>query len=279
MDPGKTLVIIPTYNEADNLGGIVGRLRAAVPAAEVLIADDNSPDGTGSIADQLSDQDAAVHVLHRQHKQGLGVSYLDGFAWGIARGYDVLVEMDADGSHHPEQLPTLLQAAASADLVLGSRWVYGGKVQNWSASRKLISRCGNLWARLTLGIPIKDVTGGYRVFRRSTLQRIGLDDVASAGYCFQVDLAWRAIRGGLRVREVPITFTEREHGNSKMNRQIVVEALLRTTLWGARHRLDQLRGLSENRSVRRRPLRSAATLRSLSTHRRPAPAVSRMVRS
>jgi dolichol-phosphate mannosyltransferase len=279
MDPGKTLVIIPTYNEADNLGGIVGRVRAAVPAVDVLITDDNSPDGTGQLADRLGEHDTAVHVLHRQYKQGLGAAYLDGFGWGIDRGYDLLVEMDADGSHHPEQLPTLLQAAMTADLVLGSRWVSGGSVQNWSASRKLISRCGNVWARLALGIRLRDATGGYRVFRRSTLQRIGLDDVASAGYCFQLDLAWRAVRGGFRVREVPITFTEREHGRSKMNRQIVAEALLRTTLWGARHRLDQLRALSKNRSVRRPRPMSAARLRRMSAPRRLAPAGSRMVRS
>lgn len=242
-DLGKPLVIIPTYNEADNVSGIVARLRAAVPESDVLIADDNSPDGTGEIADRISADDGAVHVLHRRGKEGLGAAYLAGFSWGIERGYGLLVEMDADGSHQPEQLPMLLRAAAGADLVLGSRWVPGGRVPNWPKSREVISRCGNLWTQLALGIRLKDATGGYRVFRRATLQGIDLDDVASAGYCFQVDLAWRTIRRGFRVREVPITFVEREYGNSKMSRGIVLEALIRTTLWGARHRLQQLGGI------------------------------------
>jgi len=240
----RVLVIIPTYNERENLPLIVGRVRAAVPAADVLVADDNSPDGTGPLADELADADGQVHVLHRAGKEGLGAAYLAGFAWGLERGYDVLVEMDADGSHQPEQLPRLLTALAGADLVLGSRWVPGGTVVNWPVSRKILSRGGNLWTRLALGLPLKDATGGYRAFRRQTLQGLGLDDVASAGYCFQVDLVWRALKAGFRVVEVPITFVEREHGVSKMSQRIVVEALLLTTLWGVKHRAGQLRSLA-----------------------------------
>jgi dolichol-phosphate mannosyltransferase len=241
----RVLVIIPTYNELENLPLIVGRVRAAVPEVHVLVADDNSPDGTGDLADRLAAEDDHLHVLHRLGKEGLGAAYLAGFAWGLERGYDVLVEMDADGSHQPEQLPSLLAALADADLVLGSRWVPGGSVVNWPTSRKILSRGGNLWTRLMLGIPVQDATGGYRAFRRQTLLGLGLDDVASAGYCFQVDLAWRALKAGFRVVEVPITFVEREHGVSKMSQRIVVEALLLTTLWGIRHRGQQLRALAD----------------------------------
>jgi len=239
----RVLVIIPTYNEVENLPLIVGRVRASVPGAHLLVADDNSPDGTGALADQLAAADDHVHVLHRAGKEGLGAAYLAGFDWGVTQGYDVLVEMDADGSHQPEQLPRLLAALADADLVLGSRWVPGGTVVNWPLSRKILSRGGNLWTRIALGIPLKDATGGYRAFRRQTLLGLGLADVASAGYCFQVDLAWRAVKAGFRVVEVPITFVEREHGVSKMSQRIVVEALLLTTLWGLKHRAQQLAGL------------------------------------
>ena len=241
----RILVIIPTYNELENLPLIVGRVRVSVPDAHILVADDNSPDGTGDLADQLASADEHVHVLHRAGKEGLGAAYLAGFQWGLDRGYDVLVEMDADGSHQPEQLPRLLSALAGADLVLGSRWVPGGTVVNWPLSRKILSRGGNLWTRISLGIPIRDATGGYRAFRKETLQGLGLDDVASAGYCFQVDLAWRALKAGFTVVEVPITFVEREHGVSKMSRRIVVEALLLTTLWGIKHRAAQLRSLAQ----------------------------------
>lgn len=240
---GRILVIIPTYNEAENIETIVSRLRRSVPAAHVLIADDHSPDGTGRLADTLAAADDHVHVMHRLGKEGLGAAYLAGFAWGLECGYDVLVEMDADGSHQPEQLPRLLDALTDADLVLGSRWVKGGRVVNWPRSREVLSRGGNLWTRLALGIGLRDATGGYRAFRRETLLGLGLDDVASAGYCFQVDLAWRAVKAGFRVVEVPITFVERQYGDSKMSRKIVAEALLLTTAWGVAHRARQVKGL------------------------------------
>lgn len=240
---GRILVIVPTYNEADNIEPIVARVRDSVPEAHILVADDNSPDGTGDLADKLAASDEHVHVLHRKGKEGLGAAYLAGFGWGLSEGYGVLVEMDADGSHQPEQLPRLLDALRSADLVLGSRYVKGGAVQNWPRSREVLSRGGNLYTRLAIGVPLRDATGGYRAFRRETLEGIGLDDVASAGYCFQVDLAWRALRNGFRVVEVPITFVERERGQSKMSRAIVAEAMLKVGRWGVSYRAKQARGL------------------------------------
>lgn len=239
---GKALVIIPTYNEADNVAPIVRRVRAAVPEAHVLVADDNSPDGTGKIADELAAEDDQVQVLHRKGKEGLGAAYLAGFRWGIEHGFDVLVEMDADGSHQPEELPRLLTALKGADLVLGSRWVPGGRVVNWPRSREFISRGGSLYSRVLLDVPIRDVTGGFRAFRRTTLEGLGLADVASQGYCFQVDLARRAVKAGYHVVEVPITFVEREHGDSKMSRDILVEALWRVTAWGVTERAGRVLG-------------------------------------
>ncbi|CAB4951795.1 unannotated protein [freshwater metagenome] len=240
-DLGRIVVIIPTYNERENLGLIVGRLRAAVPEAHVLVADDNSPDGTGAIADELAASDEHVRVLHRRGKEGLGAAYLAGFEWSLTEGYDVVVEMDADGSHQPEQLPRLLAALRDADLVLGSRWVPGGSVVNWPSSRKVLSRGGNLYTRVMLGVPLHDATGGFRAFRAQTLRTLDLTGVESKGYCFQVDLAWRAVRAGLRVREVPIEFVERELGVSKMNQRIVVEALWRVTVWGAADKAAKVR--------------------------------------
>ncbi len=242
----KTLVIIPTYNEADNIGPIVTQLRRTNHGVHVLIADDNSPDGTGRIADELVAGDDHVHVLHRRRKEGLGGAYLAGFGWGLDNGFDVLVEFDADGSHRPQDLPRVLAALDDADMVKGSRWIRGGQVVNWPLSRKLLSRGGNAWTQLMLGIPLKDATGGFNAFHARTLRGIGLDDVASAGYCFQVDLAWRALREGFTVTEVPITFVERERGDSKMSRSIVIEALIRTTLWGIAHRSSQLVSAGEN---------------------------------
>ena len=231
---GRVLVVIPTYNEADNIAIIVGRLRGAVPDAEVLIVDDGSPDGTGRIADSLAAEDAAVNVLHRSVKSGLGAAYVAGFGWARARSYDVIVEMDADGSHQPEELPKLLAALAEADVALGSRWVAGGAVQNWPLSRKILSKGGNRYTRLALGLPLHDATGGYRAYRRIVLDELPLDEVSSQGYCFQVDLVWQAWRRGFRIVEVPITFIERARGESKMSRAIVGEALWRVTWWAVR---------------------------------------------
>ena len=245
MSDPRVLVIVPTFNEALNIVAVIGRLRAAVPQADVLIADDNSPDGTGRMADELAAADSHVQVLHRPGKAGLGAAYLAGFAWGLERGYDVLVEMDADGSHRPEDLPSLLAAlkdnGGTADLVLGSRWVPGGAVVNWPAGRKLISRGGTLYAKVALGIPIRDATGGFRAFRADTLRALDTASVESQGYCFQIDLAWRTVQRGFTVVEVPITFVERELGVSKMNRGIVTEALWRVTVWGLQHRASKLR--------------------------------------
>jgi len=237
---GRVLVIIPTYNEIDNLDRIVGRVRSAVPSAEILVADDNSPDGTGRRADALAAGDPAVHVLHRPGKEGLGAAYVAGFSWAADHGYDAVVEMDADGSHAPEELPKLLDALRTADMVLGSRWVRGGTVVNWPAHRFLLSRGANLYTRLALGMPIKDATGGYRAYRMPVLEKIDVAAVASQGYCFQVDLAWRAYRDGFRLVEVPIRFADREHGTSKMSSSVVREALWRVTVWGTRSRLRAL---------------------------------------
>jgi len=234
-------VLIPTYNERENLPRIVERLRASVPEADVLVIDDASPDGTGALADDLARGDRQVRVLHRSAKRGLGAAYLEGFSWALAQGYDALVEMDADGSHQPEQLPALVAALADADVVLGSRWVPGGTVVNWPLQRKVLSIGGNLYSRLLLGMPVHDATGGYRIYRSSALRRMSLQDVSSQGYCFQVELVWRALGHGLRVVEVPITFVEREVGDSKMDNDVVREALLSITRWGVRHRLSQVR--------------------------------------
>ena len=236
MTVGPVLVIVPTYNEYDNLAIIAARLHAAVPDAHLLVVDDDSPDGTGKLADELAAESEWVHVLHRTAKNGLGAAYLAGFSWAREQGFPVVVEMDADGSHAPEQLPRLLAGLDHADLVLGSRWVPGGEVVNWPRSRQLISRGGNAYTRLVLGLPLRDATGGYRAYRRDILDGVVARGVASQGYCFQVDLAWQIWKAGHRVVEVPIRFVERERGESKMSRAIVLEALWRVTVWGARSR-------------------------------------------
>ncbi|MFC4222832.1 polyprenol monophosphomannose synthase [Lysinibacter cavernae] len=237
-----TLVIIPTYNERENIASIVSRVRAATPEVDILVVDDNSPDGTGAIADELAAADNAISVLHRVGKEGLGAAYKHGFRWGLERGYDRLVEMDADGSHAPEQLPALLEASEHSDVVQGSRWVQGGSVVNWPLHRQLISKVGSMYARLMLGVPVKDVTGGYRVFSAHALETIRLETVHSMGYGFQVDMLFRAHQEGLRITEVPITFAEREYGESKISMGIVVEAMLRVTGWGIRNLPARLRG-------------------------------------
>jgi dolichol-phosphate mannosyltransferase len=243
FEPGRVVMVVPTYNERDNLEWIVGRVRRSVPMVDVLVVDDGSPDGTGELADRMAAADPQVSVLHRARKAGLGAAYLEGFDIALSRGYDVIGEMDADGSHQPEQLRRLLAALADADLVIGSRWVAGGSVVNWPLSRKVLSVGGNLYARVLLGIPLRDVTAGYRLFRRATLETIDLQSVESAGYIFQTDLAFRTVRAGLRVVEVPIQFVERVRGESKMSRDVALESLRRITLWGLAERLRQVRGV------------------------------------
>ncbi|TXL63085.1 polyprenol monophosphomannose synthase [Aeromicrobium terrae] len=229
----RTLVVMPTYNEVENIADIVGRVRLARPEADVLVVDDGSPDGTGAVVQELAEQDDQVNALHRSGKQGLGAAYRAGFTWGLERDYDVLVEMDADGSHQPEQLGRLLDASAGgADLVIGSRWVAGGEVRNWPLRRRLISRGGTFYARFMLGLPVVDATAGFRAFRRSALERIDLGAVASQGYCFQIDMTRRVHGLGMTIAEVPVTFVERQRGASKMSGAIVREALWRVTLWG-----------------------------------------------
>ena len=237
---GQVLVVIPTYNERENLGPIVARLHEALPEVHALVVDDGSPDGTGQLADQMAAADERVHVLHRTEKAGLGAAYVAGFGWALERDYGVIVEMDADGSHGPEDLPRLLDALTDADLVLGSRYVPGGRVVNWPKYRELISRGGGLYSRLALGAKVRDITGGFKAFRREVLEKINIQTVASQGYCFQIDLTWRTIEAGFEVVEVPITFTERAIGQSKMSGNIVREALWRVTKWGARRRLEQV---------------------------------------
>lgn len=237
---GRTVMVIPTYDEAANLAWIVERLRVTQPEVDVLVVDDGSPDGTGDIADALAEADPQVHVLHRTAKGGLGAAYLAGFSWALEHGYDVVGEMDADGSHQPEQLQRLLTGLLDADLVIGSRWVPGGSVVNWPWTREALSRGGNLYVRLLLGIDVRDATAGFRLFRRTTLEKIRLDQVRSTGYVFQTDLVTRTLRAGLTVREVPIEFVERVRGESKMSGRVAVESLRRITAWGARERWEQL---------------------------------------
>jgi dolichol-phosphate mannosyltransferase len=238
--PGRVVMCIPTYNEADNLAWIVGRLREAQPDVHVLVVDDGSPDGTGKIADELAAADPAVQVLHRTEKEGLGAAYRHGFRVALEQGYDVIGEMDADGSHQPEQLSRLLDALHEADLVIGARWIPGGSVVNWPRRREALSRGGNLYVRMLLGIGVHDATSGYRLFRREALEKIDLDTVQSTGYVFQTDMVVRCLRQGLRVREVPIEFVERVRGDSKMSGQVATESLRRITAWGLRERRDQV---------------------------------------
>lgn len=227
------LVVIPTYNERENLAAIVGRVLTAEPAVAVLVVDDASPDGTGALADELAAADERVLVRHRAGKEGLGAAYLDAFAWALEAGYDPIVQMDADGSHLPEQLGGLLAPLGEgADLVIGSRWIPGGRIENWPRYRELLSRGGSAYARWVLRLPTRDATAGYRAFRADGLRRMRLDEVHTKGYGFQVDMLWHAHEAGLDVVEVPVTFVERELGRSKMSLGIVLEAMLRVTGWG-----------------------------------------------
>lgn len=240
-DPAsRVIVIIPTYNERLNLRSTVARLRRAVPGADVLVVDDNSPDGTGQLADSIAANDRQVKVLHRPNKEGLGPAYIAGFRWALASDYDIIVEMDADGSHQPEQLDRLLKAVVTADVAIGARWIPGGDVQDWSWSRTWLSRGGNAYIRAALGMPLRDATSGFRAYRASVLSQIHLETIASAGYCFQADLTRQVFRSGAAVVEVPITFVERTAGASKMSRSIMVESLIRVTAWGLTDRARQL---------------------------------------
>jgi dolichol-phosphate mannosyltransferase len=234
VETARTIVVIPTYNESESLATTVAAVRAAVPAASVLVVDDDSPDGTGAIADALAADDPHVEVLHRSGREGLGHAYLAGFRRALDEGFEAIVELDADGSHPADALPAILQSLRDNDLVIGSRWTTGGAVANWPRRREWLSRAANTYTRLWLRIPVRDSTAGYRAFRASTLRAIDLAHVESRGYCFQIDMTLRVIDAGLRVAEVPITFVDRVAGRSKMNGSIVLEAMLRVTGWGVR---------------------------------------------
>jgi dolichol-phosphate mannosyltransferase len=233
----EVLVIVPTYNERDNLPEIVAAVHEHLPQADLLVVDDNSPDGTGALADELAARDKKLHVLHRAGKQGLGTAYVAGFKWALdrrsGRDYQFLFEMDCDFSHDPKYLPLMLaRARDGADLVLGSRYVDGGGTVNWGPMRKMISRGGSLYARTILGIGVRDVTGGFKCFRRATLEKLDLDTVSAQGYGFQIEMTYRTIKHGMRVEEIPIVFVDRRVGQSKMSKKIFLEAL--TLVWKLR---------------------------------------------
>jgi dolichol-phosphate mannosyltransferase len=222
----RPLLIVPTYNEVDNVARVAAEFLAPVPGSELLFVDDASPDGTGELIDRIRADDPRVHVLHRAGKLGLGTAYLDGFRWALARDYPLVVEMDADFSHDPRHLPELLAAIeAGADVAVGSRYVEGGGTRNWGLGRRLISRAGGRYARTVLGVDVRDMTAGFVCYRREALERIDLDDIRSNGYSFQIEMKYRAHRAGLRIAEVPIVFEDRRVGQSKMSRAIVAEAL------------------------------------------------------
>lgn len=222
----KTLIIVPTYNEIENLPELVSQIHGEVPHAHILVVDDNSPDGTGALADSLAAADARVHVMHREGKLGLGTAYIAGFKWALARDYERVFEMDADFSHQPKYLPTFLEKAEEADLVLGCRYMKGGGTEDWTFMRRMISKGGNLYARVVMGLRFKDLTGGFKCFRREVLERLDLEAVRSKGYAFQIELTYRAHLAGFKIAEVPIIFPDRKLGQSKMSGRIVREAML-----------------------------------------------------
>jgi dolichol-phosphate mannosyltransferase len=232
MDERRAVICLPTYDERENLAPILDAIHAVEPRVDVLVVDDASPDGTGDLADAIAARDGRVRVLHRPGKQGLGRAYLAGFSWALARGYDLVLEMDADFSHDPVHLPAILAGARRADLVLGSRYVPGGRTVDWGLARKLVSRGGSLYARKILGLPLRDLTGGFKCFRREVLEAIDLPSVSSSGYAFQIELTFRAVQRGFRVMEVPITFADRRVGRSKMSSGIVLEAM--KNVWAMR---------------------------------------------
>lgn len=236
--PGRVLVVTPTFNEADNIGSSIEALRSHVPDADILVVDDASPDGTGAIVDRIAASDPQVHVLHRAAKDGLGRAYLAGFAWAAERGYDTVVEFDADGSHPASALPAMLTLLAEpgVGLVIGSRWVPGGGLVDWPAHRRRLSKAANAYARVMLRLPVRDITAGYRAYRSEVLAEIADQVVESKGYCFQIDLTIRTSDAGWAIREHPITFTERRAGASKMTGAVVAEAMARVTVWGIARR-------------------------------------------
>jgi dolichol-phosphate mannosyltransferase len=253
----RVAIIMPTYNERQNVESMAARVRAAVPDADLLVVDDNSPDGTGDLADKLAETDQHVQVMHRTEKAGLGKAYIAGFDWALEHGYDVIIEMDADGSHQPEHLPSIIGAlkgmganhdGQGADLAIGSRWVPGGKTVNWPKSREILSRGANLYVKVMLGMGVRDATAGFRAYRADTLRAINLDTVQSTGYSFQIDLTVRVFHAGLTIVEVPITFVEREHGASKMSRSIIMESFWRVAQWGTASRLQRLTGKAKRRA-------------------------------
>ncbi|HEX2576053.1 MAG TPA: polyprenol monophosphomannose synthase [Aquihabitans sp.] len=237
------LVVLPTYQEAENVQDVLGRIRASVPEAHVLVVDDGSPDGTADLAAEAGATLGQVDVLRRTEKSGLGPAYRAGFAWGLERGHDVLIEMDADLSHDPEVLPQLIAAVTDggADLAIGSRYVPGGSVPGWPRNRRLLSKWGNRYMGVMLRIPVRDATAGFRAYRRSIIERVGLERVRADGYGFQIEMAYEVHKAGGRIVEIPITFRDRERGVSKMSPNIVVEALVLVTRWGIRDRVDRVR--------------------------------------
>lgn len=252
METGRRAVIcLPTYDERENLRPIVEAIHAVVPSVDVLVIDDDSPDGTGELADELASRDPRVMVLHRARKEGLGRAYLAGFAWALERGYGLVLEMDADFSHDPRHLPSLLAAAERADLVLGSRYVPGGGTVNWGLGRRLVSRGGSAYARAILGVSVRDLTGGFKCFRREVLEAVDLGSVECSGYAFQIELTWRALVRGFRVVEVPIVFADRRVGQSKMSRRIVLEAMRK--VWSMRFSRFARQAAGGSARVRARP--------------------------
>ncbi|MGH2747971.1 MAG: polyprenol monophosphomannose synthase [Actinomycetota bacterium] len=241
-DPAdRAVVVVPTYNERPSIGELSDRLFAATDRVDLLVVDDSSPDGTATAVRELQRDDERIHLIERPKKLGLGTAYLAGFAWALERGYGAVVEMDADLSHDPADVARLLEALDDADLVVGSRYVPGGRIPNWGLLRRALSRAGNLYARVLLGLATRDATSGFRAYRATVLWGPTLEGVASEGYAFQIEMVRRIERAGGRVTEIPITFVERHEGRSKMSRRIVLEALVRVTRWGLQDRLARLR--------------------------------------
>jgi dolichol-phosphate mannosyltransferase len=239
MSTPKTLVIVPTYNEVESAPRLISRVCELIPDVRILVVDDGSPDGTADVVESMAQGQLVgrIHVMRRKEKSGLGAAYLAGFSWGIEHGYEILIEMDADGSHRPEDLVNLIKisrANPSLDLIIGSRWAKGGAVRNWAKSRELLSRAANKYAKLMLNVGVNDVTAGFRVYKTSIIERIDFSTVLSQGYCFQIEMTRKVLSLNGKIKEVPITFIEREFGVSKMNMKIVIEAMVRVTIWGLR---------------------------------------------